>query len=755
MPDAPVPDVPVRDASHPDASHPDRSGSALSHLGARLGRRPGLVVVSWVLLVLLGFAAAGGAFGNERLFDRLTTGEPTVPGENESGRDLIADSGSSGFQTITVRIDGVDVANPAVAQAAQRTAQQLGALPGVTRVASPFVVPGGLTAPAATTMLKGGSPTADGYVTVVTVEDLPDEAAFHALQDQVTAAIRTATADEGATVTSGGVRDLVDAITGQLEVDLRTGEGIALPISFIVMVVVFGGFVAAGMPIAGAIASIAGALASLLGFSYLIDLDTTAVNVVTVLGLGLCIDYGLLVVSRFREELRARAAGLPVAQIPRSMVVDAVARTVDSAGRTVVFSGLTVAISLGGLLVFQSPLMKGIGAAGVSVVVIAMLVALTLVPALCVLGARRLLRRGTEQAPEHGVFSRLAQWVHRFPIPIIVVVATALLALAAPALDLRLTSSGAQLLPVSAPARVFFDGLAKDYPVLGGADVTVVAEAPLDQVQRYAADLRLPEGARVLDVTTLPDPGRGGLAPSMVRIDVPGGPLEQPARDLVDQLRTERPDFATYVVGQASGLKDFTDSMWERAPYAFALVALATLVLLFLMTGSVVIPVKALLLNVVSLGASLGIVVLVFQKGHLEGLLGFASVGAVESTIPLLVLAFGFGLSMDYEVFLLSRIVELHERGYSNDDAVVVGLQRSGRIITSAALLVVIVFSGFVAGQLLIIKQTGVGLATAVALDATLVRMLLVPATRTLLGDWNWWAPQRLRGLHARFGITE
>ncbi|SDP05988.1 putative drug exporter of the RND superfamily [Pedococcus dokdonensis] len=744
MPDALDPDAP-----DPDASHPDRSRSALSRLGAGLGHHPGRVVVTWVLLVLLGFAAASGAFGNERLFDRLSTGEPTVPGENETGRDLIADAGSSGFQTITVRVDGVQVASPAVAAAAREAAQQVGALPGVTQVASPFVVPGGLESPAATTMLKGGSAGSDGYVTVATVGDLPDDAAYHALEDRVTDTVRAATAGSGATVTAGGVRDLVDAITGQLEVDLRTGEGIALPVSFIVMVIVFGGFIAAGMPIAGAIASIAGALASLLGFSYLIDLDTTAVNVVTVLGLGLCIDYGLLVVSRFREELRSRAAGMPVAQIPREMVVDATARTVDSAGRTVVFSGLTVAISLGGLLVFQSPLMKGIGAAGVSVVVIAVLVALTLVPALCVLGARRLLRKGTESAPEHGVFSRLAQWVHRFPIPIIAVVASALLALAAPALDLRLTSSGAQLLPVSAPERVFFDGLAKDYPVLGGADVTVVAEAPLEQAQRYAADLRLPQGSRVLDVKTLQG------SESMVRIDVPGGPLEQPARDVVDQLRHERPAFQTYVVGQASGLKDFTDSMWERAPYAFALVALATLVLLFLMTGSVVIPVKALLLNVVSLGASLGIVVLVFQKGHLEGLLGFDSVGAVESTIPLLVLAFGFGLSMDYEVFLLSRIVELHERGYSNDDAVVVGLQRSGRIITSAALLVVIVFSGFVAGQLLIIKQTGVGLATAVALDATLVRMLLVPATMTLLGDWNWWAPRRLRGLHARFGITE
>ncbi len=431
------------------------------------------------------------------------------------------------------------------------------------------------------------------------------------------------------------------------------------------------------------------------------------------------------------------------------MIRTATARTVDSAGRTVVFSGLTVAISLGGLLVFEAQIMKAIGAAGLSVVLIAMLVALTLVPALCVVGARRLLRRGTELAPEEGVFSRLAEWVHRHPVPIIVVVVAALVGLALPAFDLRLTSSGSGLLPTSSSTRQFFDGMARDYPKLGGADVTVVAKAPLAETRAYAASLRLPSGDRVTRVTA------AGSDLSVVDLDTPGGGLDDPARALVRQLKSERPQFPTYVIGQASGLQDFTDSMWQRAPYAFALVALATLVLLFLMTGSVVIPVKALLLNVVSLGASLGVIVWVFQHGNLQGLLGFSSVGAVESTIPLLVLAFGFGLSMDYEVFLLSRIVELHERGHSNDAAVVLGLQRSGRIITSAALLVVIVFSGFVAGKLLVIKETGVGLATAVALDATLVRMLLVPATMTLLGDWNWWAPARLRRWHARFGITE
>ncbi|WP_270887853.1 MMPL family transporter [Pedococcus sp. 5OH_020] len=733
-----------------DAQHPDRSRSALSRLGGALARRPLTVVATWLLLVAAGFATATGVLGGDSLFHRLHSGEPTVQGENLRGRDLIVHSGRSQLSTYTVRVDRVDLSERRTGAAALAAAARIEKIPGVASVAVPFAFPRGLHDPRAAPLLKRGVADSDGYVTVVTVAADLDALEHRRVETAVDAAMQPLVdALPQAQVSAGGLQSLVAAITGQIEVDLRTGEGIALPVSFLVMVVVFGGFVAAGMPIVGAVASIAGALASLLGFSYLIDLDASAVNVVTVLGLGLCIDYGLLTVSRFREELRARARGLPAERITPEMVRAATARTVDSAGRTVIFSGLTVGISLGGLLLFEAEFMKAVGAAGLSVVLIAMVVALTLIPALCALGARRLLRRGTEVPPQQGVFSRLARWVHGRPVPIIAVVLAALLALAVPAFDLRLTSSGAELLPTSAPERRFSQGLARDYPQLDGPDVSVVARAPLPQVRRYAAGLRLPTGARVASV----DPLGPGLA--LVGLDVPGGPLGDPSRAVVRRLQDDRPAFETFVVGAASGLQDFVASMVRRAPLAFGLVALATLVLLFLMTGSVVIPVKALLLNVVSLGASLGVMVWVFQTGHLQHLLGFASVGALESTIPLLVLAFGFGLSMDYEVFLLSRIVELHERGYSNDDAVVLGLQRSGRIITSAALLVVIVFSGFVAGRLLVIKQTGVGLATAVALDATLVRMLLVPATMTLLGDWNWWAPARLRRGHARFGITE
>jgi RND superfamily putative drug exporter len=736
------------DHAHPAAAHPDRYASALSHLGGFVGRHPKTVIVIWLVAVVAAFAGASGAFGNQSLFDRLQSGEPSVSGENLQGRDQLVSAGRSATSTHILQVTGADPAAPETVKAVRAAATAIGRIDGVASFAAPQLVPAGLDSPAARALLPTSG---DGFAAVVTFDRELTSEQRDGTQAQVDKQFHALVAAvPGAKGTTGGLAELIHAITSQVEVDLRAGEGIALPISFLVMVLVFGGFVAAGMPIIGAIASIAGALASLLGFSHVIDLDASVVNVVTVLGLGLCIDYGLLTVSRFREELRSRVQGRPVDEITREEILASVARTADSAGRTVVFSGLTVAISLGGLLVFEASILKAIGAAGLSVVLVAMLVALTLIPALCVVGARRLLKRGTEQAPEEGVFSRLATRVFRHPLLVIVAVLAVLATLAAPALHLRLTSSGRELLPVTAPQREFFTSLERNYPQLSGPDVQVVAQAGLQETQAYAASLPVVDGHRL---TGRVESVNAGL--TLVQIDTPGGALDQGARDAVTALRADRPDFPTKVIGQASGLRDFTASLRARAPIAFALVALATLVLLFLMTGSVVIPVKALLMNVVSLGASLGVVVWVFQQGHLQSLLSFDSVGAIETTIPMLVLAFGFGLSMDYEVFLLSRIVELHEQGAGNDEAVIAGLQRSGRIITSAAVLVVIVFSGFVAGQLLVIKETGVGLAVAVLLDATLVRMLLVPATMALLGDWNWWAPRGLRRWHARFGITE
>ena len=348
------------------------------------------------------------------------------------------------------------------------------------------------------------------------------------------------------------------------------------------------------------------------------------------------------------------------------------------------------------------------------------------------------------------MFSRLAERVHRAPWLVILAVSAVLVVLALPALRLELTSSGPELLPKGAPERTFFEDFREGYPLLAGAEVLVVAKAPVETVAAWAQTAAERPGVRSVDpVRTL----QGGVVTVGFQTDDTG--TGDSSRALVDSLRADRPPFQSWVVGQASGILDFRATVADRAGWAVGLVVLATLVLLFLMTGSVVIPVKALVMNVLSLGAALGIAVWIFEDGHLETLLRFSSTGAIENTIPLLVLAFGFGLSMDYEVFLLSRIVELHEQGHDTRTSVTLGLQRSGRIITSAALLMVIVFAGFATGDLLILKQMGVALVVAITIDATLVRMLLVPATMSVLGSANWWAPGPLRRLHRRWGITE
>ncbi len=725
--------------------------SALARWGGVVGRHPRAVLVLWVVFIVAGIGTALGAFGTPSLFDRVGSGEIVVDGENRQGREVLAQAGGSGFSTYTLLVDGVDLGDPGVAAAAVAAARDLTATEHVDSAVNPFVVPGGPTSPAALRFVRGGDPASGSFATVVTFDagaTGEQEAAATARVDAVLD--RLVTASGAGSSERGGLRTLVDRIIQQVKTDGQRGEGIALPVSFVLMVLVFGGFLAAGFPVLGAVASIAGALASLLGFSYLLDLDASTVNVVTVLGLGLCIDYGLLVVSRFREEMRDRLRGAPAADATREQVLAATVRTLDRAGRTVVFSAFTVAVSLAGMLFLRIDFIRAVALAGISVVLVALAVALSLIPALCTMGARRLLRRGTEVSGDEGVFSRLARAVHRMPWAVIGVVSGLLVLLAVPATSMQLTSSGAELLPKGTPERTFVEDFRAGYPLLAGAEVLVVARAPAAEVGAWAASAADRPGVESVDPVRELD---GGVV--TVGFQTGDSGSGEGSRALVESLRSDRPPFPSWVVGQASGIIDFRAAIAEGVWWAVGAVVLATLVLLFLMTGSVVIPVKALVMNVLSLGAALGVTVWIFEEGHLEGLLRFSSAGGVENAIPILVVAFGFGLSMDYEVFLLSRVVELHEQGRDTETAVTLGLQRSGRIITSAALLMVVVFAGFAAGDLLIMKQMGVALVLAILIDATLVRMLLVPATMSVLGAVNWWAPARLRRLHARWGITE
>lgn len=737
----------------------------LERLGRHAARHAKAYVGTWAVLVALGFLTSLGMLGGPSLFDRLETGDIVAPGQATQARELLTAT-DEGALPLIMRVDGVDFGDPGLTQAVRTAVERLEEVDGVGQVSSPMTHPGWPRDPEAWALVGDNDPASGSFLIVVEAGSELGGEAQEAVLSELKGSSSWFVAPYAEEISIGGTSLLVDDVVDQIKADLTVGEGVALPLSLLLMVFVFGGFVAAGMPIVGAIASISGALAMLFGFSFVIDLDATVVNIVTVMGLALCIDYGLLLVSRFREELGAIAPGVRPAELTSAQVEEAVGAAVATAGRTIFFSAVIVGIALSGLMIFEAPVVRAIGAAGVSVVLVALVVALTLVPALCGWGARRLSRRrGAEAAPDDGVFSRLAAVVQRRPGLTTVLSVAVLLVLALPALDLRINASGAELLPTDAEQRVFVEELDRDFPLLATPTVSVVAQAPLEEVQEWADSLA--DDPRVASVQPLqdlgPPPGdvtATGLevdGPDLVRVDVvtEGGSMGDDARSVAADLRDADPGFPTWTAGQAASLADFTDSVVDRAPWAIAWIAGATFVLLFLLTGSVVIPVKALLLNVVSLGASLGVLVWVFQDGHLDWLLRFDSVGGVESVIPLLVLAFGFGLSMDYEVFLLARILELHEQGYDDDTAVRLGLQRSGRIITSAAMIMVIVFAGFAVGEMLVIKETGVALAVAVLIDATIVRMVIVPATMTMLGRWNWWAPRWMKRIHARFGVSE
>ncbi len=742
-----------------------------ARLGRVIGRHPRVTVVVWLVLAVGGYAVAVlGVHGGESLFDRVSSGAPAVPGsQSKEADELLAQVDQSG-ESLTLVLSGVDPSSAPLQAALTPVRAELAAVPGVASVVDPLVLPGGTTNPAAAPLLAQDG---RGFLLVVGLDPglAPDDeraalSAVQAVLDGVPA--RLAGVAPEATGLVGGTSLIVDDIHGQVEKDLRTGEAVALPIALVAMVFVFGGFLAAGMPMAGALASIGVGLAVVLGLTYLMDVDASSVNVLTALGIGLSIDYGLLVVSRFREELHRLVDTDGGAATRRrrgdGTVATAVERTLATAGRTVTFSAVTVAISIAGLLVFTPPILRAIGAASVAVVVVALATALTLVPALLVMTGRRLGRpspvlrvpglravmaRTSDVQSSEGFFSRLTARVQRRPWWVIAGCVVVLGLTALPVRHLEVRNSGAELLPAGSSQRDFLAAIVDNYPAAQSAAVTVLAETSLDEATAWAAQL-----ADLPDVASVDAPRATG---SYVEIGLrpdssdAGGAV---ARSVVSDVRGLDPGFPVWVTGQAARSIDFTQALASRVWWVVGIVALATLVLLFFMTGSVVIPVKALLTNALSLAASMGVLVWGFQEGHLSGPLDFVGVGGIESYVVALVLAFAFGLAMDYEVFLLSRVKELHDAGHPTEEAVRLGLQRSGRVITSAAAIIIVVFAGFVAGRLLIIKEVGFALAVAVLVDATLVRCLLVPATMTVLGRWNWWAPEPLRRLYEKAAIT-
>lgn len=547
----------------------------------------------------------------------------------------------------------------------------------------------------------------------------------------------------------GGAVASQAATSEQILSDLGRAEGIAMPLVLILLVVVFGGIVAASLPLIIGIVGILGAFASLRLLTLVTDVSVFAPNVVTVLGLGLAVDYGLFMVSRFREELRRT-----------SSTEDALARTMATAGRTVAVSGVIVAVSLASLMLFPQFFLRTMGFGGVAAVAVDMIAALTILPALlAVLGPKVnkwSVRRPRVPAAERsgGFWDRLATNVMRRPVAYVVVIVAALLALGTPFLRIDWGGVDPRVLPNGTPEREAFETFNEQFP--GNADrpiqavVTLPGSAGGSALPDYVERLESVPGVTGSRVTTEGEVSR-------VDLTYDARPMSGQARDIVEQVRDVAPPGGGEVLvgGDSAELVDQLDGMGRTLPWMALTAGLAMFVLLFFAFGSLLLPIKAILMNALSLTATFGALVWIFQDGNLSGVLGFTPTGWIEPSMPILLLAIVFGLSMDYEVFLLSRIREQYDLTGDNTRAVATGLQRTGGIITSAALLLLIVIGAFATSGVTFIKLIGVGMAIAVVVDATVVRALLVPATMRLLGRANWWAPGPLRRLYSRYGIRE
>jgi uncharacterized membrane protein YdfJ with MMPL/SSD domain len=681
------------------------------------------------LLAAVFFVAAGAIGGGvaERL-DPYGADDP----DTES---VIADERleAAGYRDVgvIVLIEGVDVSSTAARERVAEISREVRADPDVSEVTGYY---------------ETGSRafvSEDGDATYLAVRLAPTE--DDEIQDAGERIVESLSGEPGVTV--GGTAVANQQVNEQVEEDLRTAELFAFPILFLLSLLFFRSLVAALLPLLVGGLAIVGTFLMLRVASEMTSVSIFALNLVTGLGLGLAIDYSLFMVSRYREEIARSGPGL-----------EAMRRTMATAGRTVLFTALTVAGAMAALLVFPQRFLYSMGLGGSLVALIAAAIALIVLPAiLALLGSRVnalapafLQRRAARdsQSLREGFWYRLSQVVMRIPGRIAVASAALLIALGIPFLGINFTSVDAQVLPTSASARQVDDTLRTEFPPFRDTPIQIAVEGGRDSAERVVAEAQRLPG--VEDVNR-PVPLEGDT--SVVEVISANPPLDERSQDLVEELRAQ--DGNTFVTGFSASFVDLQDSLVDHLPLVLAIVAGSTLLVLFLFTGSVVLPFKQLVMNVLGLSATFGILVLIFQDGRFEDLLGYTSQGGLESTQPLLLFAVVFGLSTDYGVFLLSRIKEARDGGASDSEAVAIGLERTGRIVTAAALLFSVAIGAFVTSQMIFIKQLGLGTALAVLIDATIIRALLVPSLMEMLGRWNWWAPQPLRRLHARLRLGE
>ncbi len=720
----------------------------LAQFTVRRGRA--ILVASLVL-----FAVAGAVGGG--VAEHLSAGGFDDPAaESTRAGDVIDEVFYAGEPNVVLLVTatGGDVDAAAAAAAGQALTTELAAEDGVEQANSYWSL--GQVPPLRST---------DGSQALVLARIGGDEDAVDARIETLSPAF-TRQADE-LDVRVGGQAEVFRQIGHTVESDLAKAESVAIPITLLLLVVVFGSIIAAGLPVGIGVLSIIATFLVLRVIAELTTVSIFALNLTTAMGLGLAIDYSLFVVSRFREELRNGLEPGP-----------AVVRTVNTAGRTVVFSAATVAASLAAMLVFPIAFLRSFAYAGIAVVAMAALISVVVLPAaLAVIGRRidkwSVFRRHPKEVGE-GFWHRLAMTVMRRPVVIGGSVVALLLVLGLPFLHVQLGLPDDRVLPATASSRQVQDDIRANFTSNEAGALQVVAAGSGDPAARtaeiasYAESLSLLAGAARVDALTGSYIGGSrvlGAGPASARFASPDGtwlsvvpsvePLSADGERLVEAVRSLGAPFPVEVAGPSAQLVDSKAAILDRLPLAGGIIAVITFVVLFLMFGSVLVPIKAIVLNLLSLTATFGAMVWIFQDGHLSGLLNFTPTGDISISTPILMFCIAFGLSMDYEVFLLSRIKEEHDRTGDNQQAVAVGLERTGRIVTAAAALLAIVFIAMATSSVSFIKLFGIGLTMAVLMDATLIRAALVPAFMRLAGEANWWAPAPMRRIYERWGFSD
>ncbi len=735
----------------------------------------------WLVLLLALLIVAGAAVFGTGVFGSLKSGGFNDPASKSSRAEALLDAklgGATADVVILMSNSSLKATDATFMDAATQMLAKLKARPEVASVTSYY------STHSASLLSRDGHETF-AVVQLKAKDEATKEKDFKTIEPLMTSpTVETKV---------GGSVAVNVAVNKQVSSDLERAELITFPIVAILLLIVFGSLVAASLPLLIGGVAIMGAFAILRAIAGWTDVSIYAANVVTMLGLGLAIDYALFIVTRFREELGSG-----------DNVKGALERTMSTAGRTIMFSGLTISTSLLALLIFPVMFLRSIGMGAIAATLIAMLAALTILPALlAVLGRRvnalslqRLFRRrSTSQQYDaaletKGVWYRISETVMQHPVVVGLSVLAILVILGLPFLRVTFATPDVNVLSTQQEARIVSDRLSQDFNQQGNSQLVIALQTPgnvlsstnLASLDSYVHSIEGIHGVESVDSVVTLNPSltladyqqlytHPGVNPQLTavaaqlangdttKITIAMQPADHTtaAENIVSQVRAIHAPggLVPLVDGVTAYQIDLLASLRATLPYALLVIIVAVSVLLFLMTGSLLMPIKAIVLNILSLSATFGALVWIFQDGHLQNLLGFQSTGSIDATQPILIFAIAFGLSMDYEVFLLSRIKERFDATGDNREAVSSGMQQTGRLITSAALLLAVVLLAFGTSKIIFIQEIGIGLAIAVIIDATLVRMLLVPATMRLLGKWNWWAPAPLRAVWQRIGLSE